>query len=94
VREYPKELVKSSVAQSTQIILWNCIKKSINDKKVCKSKKLDDILNKMQDNQDFISYNNTIKLLESAANGTKFDFHGQSFYITNEVADHTLKGLS
>jgi hypothetical protein len=60
-------------ARDTQLILWRCVKKSVVEKKVCKSKEYTAILNKMQNNGQMIAYNNTINLMESAVTGKPFE---------------------
>ncbi len=76
-----------------QLILWGCVKKSIKEKKVCKSKEYTVILNKMQDNGALIAYNNTINLMEAAATGKPFEKNGQKTHITVEMADNVLNGI-
>ena len=80
-------------AMNTQLILWRCVKKSVVEKKVCKSKEYTAILNKMQNNGQMIAYNNTINLMESAVTGKPFEKNGQKTYITIEVVDNVLNGL-
>ena len=80
-------------AMNTQIILWNCVKKSIKEKKACESKEYTLILNKMQNDGQMIAYNNTINLMEAAATGKPFEKNGQKTYITTEMADNVLSGL-
>ncbi len=80
-------------AMNIQLTLWNCVKKSIVEKKTCKSKEYTEILNQKQKNGDMIGYNNTINLMESAASGKPFEKNGQKTYITIEMVDNVLNGL-
>lgn len=80
-------------AMNIQLTLWNCVKKSIAEKKTCKSKEYTEILNQKQKNGDMIGYNNTISLMEAAATGKPFEKNGQKHYITLEVANNVLNGL-
>ena len=80
-------------AMDIQLTLWKCVKKSIVEKKTCKSKEYTEILNQKQKNGDMIGYNNSINLMESAATGKPFEKHGQKIYITIEMADNVLNGL-
>ena len=76
-----------------QLTLWKCVKKSVVEKKTCKSKEYTEILNQKQKNGDMIGYNNTISLMESAATGKPFEKNGQKAYITIEMVDNVLNGL-
>ena len=80
-------------AMNIQLTLWKCVKKSIMEKKTCKSNEYTEILKEKQKNGDMIGYNNTINLMESAAAGKPFEKNGQKVYITIEVADNVLNGL-
>jgi len=80
-------------AVNTQLILWGCVKKSISEKKTCKSKKYIAILNKMKKNGQMIAYNNTINLMEAAATGKAFEKNGQKMFITTKMANKILAGI-
>ncbi len=80
-------------AMDTQLILWRCVKKSIAEMKVCKSKEYTAILNKMQNDGQMIAYNNTINLMESAVTGKPLEKNGQKTYITIEMVDNVLNGI-
>lgn len=67
-------------AMNTQLILWACVKKSIKEKKACRSKEYTAILNKIQNDGQMIAYNNTINLMEAAATGKPFEKSGQKTY--------------
>ena len=80
-------------ALNTQLILWNCFKKGIKEKKVCESKEYTVILDKMQRDGQMIPYNNTISLMEAAITGKPFEKNGQEIYMTLEMANNVLNGL-
>ena len=76
-----------------QVTIWKCVKNSIQNNRVCKSKKLDRILLKMREDKLFIAYNNTIELLMAAAEGKLFSLNGKDVIITEELVNHILNNL-
>jgi len=79
--------------QKNQMLIWQCVRTTTITKKRCKSDKVERILKEMYDSGDFISYNNTMGVLEAAEKGTGMILMGKTIYITTEKADEVIAGL-
>ncbi|MGB5964153.1 MAG: hypothetical protein WBG65_01335 [Sulfurimonadaceae bacterium] len=82
------------MAQKTQLAIWKAVGKSIEQKKVYRSEELNKILAIMKQNSNSrTTYDNTLKLLESAASGKPMKVHGQLRYINIDLVNEVLSGL-